>query len=149
MRIKSLLQGELISLKVFANKIILFHVVPLLMLATQILVVLLTFYIGFFPGEDVLLSIIGTCAEIIAGLYGITMAGYTFFLSRMDVLTETDATLNFVVGSIKNRFKHLLWWITFNVLMALLISIVLMYCPVPQQTEMNYIYRGINYEEVH
>lgn len=143
MRIKSLLQGELISLKVFANKIILFHMVPLLMIAIQIPVVILTFWIGFFPGEDVMLSIIGTCAQIVAGLYGITMAGYTFFLSRMDVLTESDGTLDFVVGSIKNRFKYLIWWITANVLMVLLISIVLMYCPVPHQTEMHYFYRLI------
>lgn len=86
---------------------------------------------SLFPGADTLMSIISTCAQIISGLYGITMAGYTFFLSRMDALTATDATLDYVVASVKNRFKYLIWFITFNVLMTLFTSIFLMYCPVP------------------
>lgn len=135
------LQSQLTQHRDFAIKAVSFQILPILMIGSQLLVILLTFKIGFFPGEEVMLSIIGTCAQIIAGLYGITMAGYTFFLSRIDAITAADATLDYVTGSIKKRFQYLIWYLTVNVLMTLLISIVLMYCPVPDQKEMNYLYR--------
>lgn len=135
------LQSQLTQHRDFAIKAVSLQILPILMIGSQLLVILLTFKIGFFPGEEVVLSIIGTCAQIIAGLYGITMAGYTFFLSRIDAITAADATLDYVTGSIKKRFQYLIWYLTVNVLMTLLISIVLMYCPVPDQKEMNYLYR--------
>ena len=70
-------------------------------------------------------SIVSTCAQIIAGLYGITTAGYTFFLSRIDALMASDKTLDYIVISIKNRFKHLIWYITFSVMMTLMFSSML------------------------
>ena len=96
---------------------------------------------SLFPGADVFQSIISTCAQIIAGLYGITMAGYTFFLSRMDALTATDATLDYIVASVKRRFKHLIWFITYNVLLTLFISIFLMYLPMPDDPNHTFFYR--------
>lgn len=93
------------------------------------------------PGADVFLSVISTCSEIIAGLYGTTLAGYTFFLSRIDALMASDATLDYVVASIKNRFKYLIWYITFNVLVTLTISISLMYVPVPADETVSFFYR--------
>lgn len=135
------LQSQLTQHRDFAIKAVSLQILPILMIGSQLPVILLTFKIGFFPGEEVVLSIIGTCAQIIAGLYGITMAGYTFFLSRIDAITAADATLDYVTGSIKKRFQYLIWYLTVNVLMTLLISIVLMYCPVPDQKEMNYLYR--------
>ena len=68
--------------------------------------------ISFFPGADVLRTIVTTCAQIIAGLYGITAAGYTFFLSRIDALSAQDMTLDYIVASLKNRYKRLMWYIT-------------------------------------
>lgn len=107
----------------------------------QIAVVALSAAGSIFPETDAFQSIVGTCAEIIAGLYGITLAGYTFFLSRIDALSASDMTLDYVVGSIKNRFKYLIWYITFNVLMTLFTSIVLMYAPVPDNDNHIFFYR--------
>ena len=87
------------------------------------------------------MSIISTCSEIIAGLYGTTLAGYTFFLSRIDALMASDATLDYVVTSIKNRFKVIIWYITINVLITLLISIGLMYALAPAAEQVSYLYR--------
>ena len=95
----------------------------------------------FFPGTDMFMSIISTCSEIIAGLYGTTLAGYTFFLSRIDALMASDATLDFVVGSIKKRFKYLIWYITGNVLITLFISVMLMYAVIPDGEQIGYFYR--------
>ena len=108
---------------------------------SQILVVWLSAKGSLFPGSETLMDIVGNCAQIIAGLYGITMAGYTFFLSRMDALMASDTTLDYIVKSVKNRFKYLIWYITFNVLITLFISIFLMYCPVPAEEAQEFWYR--------
>ena len=110
-------------------------------ISAQVIVLWLSAQEGFFPGSDVFMSIISTCSEIIAGLYGTTLAGYTFFLSRIDALMASDATIDYVVASIKNRFKYLIWYITFNVLVTLSISIMLMYVPVPTGGRIGYFYR--------
>ena len=94
-----------------------------------------------FPGTDMFMSIVSTCSQIIAGLYGTTLAGYTFFLSRIDALMASDATLDYVVSNIKNRFKLLIWYITFNVLITLAFSMLLMYMPAPTGEEISYFYR--------
>ena len=110
-------------------------------LAAQVIVFWLSGQEGLFPGADGFQSILSSCSEIIAGLYGTTLAGYTFFLSRIDALTASDATLDYVVNSIKNRFKYLIWYITFNVLITLFISIALMYAPAPSGAQTGYFYR--------
>ena len=94
----------------------------------QILVVWLSNKGSLFPGSDILMQIVGICAQIIAGLYGITLAGYTFFLSRIDALMASDTTLDYIVNSVKSRFKYLIWYITFNVLVTLFISILCIIC---------------------
>lgn len=124
-----------------AMKALSFYIIPLSMVIGQGFIIWLSTKVSFFPGSETFLSIISTCSEIIAGLYGITMAGYTFFLSRIDSLCASDATLDYVVHSIKTRFKHLIWYITSNVLMTLLISIVLMYSPVPSGERVSFFYR--------
>lgn len=110
-------------------------------IAAQVLAIWLSAQESIFPGADVFMSIISTCSEIIAGLYGTTLAGYTFFLSRIDALMTSDATLDYVVASIKNRFKYLIWYITVNVLITLFISILLMYAPAPTGEEIGFFYR--------
>ena len=127
--------------KDLAFKALSFYSIPLTMVIGQGFVFWLSNKVSFFPGNETFLSIVSTCSEIIAGLYGITLAGYTFFLSRIDSLCASDATLDYVVRSIKTRFKYLIWYITSNVLMTLLISIVLMYSPVPTDEKMGFFYR--------
>ena len=107
----------------------------------QIAVVFFSFKGTLFPGSEAMSGIAGTCAEIIAGLYGITMAGYTFFLSRIDGLMASDMTLDYIVNSVKLRYKYIIWYITFNVLMTLFISIFLMYYPAPDEETLSFFYR--------
>lgn len=124
-----------------AVKVWSFQTLTGMFLAAQVLAVWLSTKVAIFPGAEAMSGIVSTCSEIIAGLYGITMAGYTFFLSRIDALMASDGTLDHVVKSIKTRFKYLIWYITGNVLMTLFISIVLMYLPVPTGEEVGFFYR--------
>ena len=141
MLIKKILHNKVSDHGELAVKAMSFQTIPLAMIAGQVLAFWLSGKDGLFPGNDALMNIVGTCSEIIAGLYGITLAGYTFFLSRIDALSASDATLDYVVASIKSRFKYLIWYITANVLMTLLTSIVLMYAPVPVGEEISFFYR--------
>lgn len=125
----------------FAIKMMSIQLLPIVTIASHVLAFWLSTKVSLFPATDSLMSIITTCSQIIAGLYGITLAGYTFFLSRIDALTASDATLDYVVSSIKSRFKYLIWYITFNVLMTLFVSIILMYLPVPSGEEISFFYR--------
>ncbi len=118
-----------------------YHILTLIQLASHALVFWLSTKGSLFPGEEAIQSIVGTGAEIIAGLYGITLAGYTFFLSRIDALSTSDMTLDYVVSSVKNRFKYLIWAITGNVVTTLTVSITLMYIPAPEEGELLFFYR--------
>lgn len=117
------------------------HILLCITIALHIAVFLLSTRISFFPGADVLRTIVTTCAQIIAGLYGITAAGYTFFLSRIDALSAQDMTLDYIVASLKNRYKRLMWYITGNVLLTLFASILLLYIPAPTETDHAFWYR--------
>lgn len=122
-------------------KAMFFHFFTAVTIITQIAVIVISVKGALFPGGDAIVNIAGTCAEIIAGLYGITLAGYTFFLSRMDALMASDMTLNYIVSSVKNRFKVLIWFITINVVVVLFFSVALMYCPAPTGEMPTFWYR--------
>ena len=102
---------------------------------------LLSIRVSFFPGAEVLRTIVTTCAQIIAGLYGITAASFTFFLSRLDNLCAQDPTLDCIAASLKNRYKYLMWFLTGNVVVTLLASIILLYLPAPTETDHAFFYR--------
>lgn len=110
-------------------------------IAVHMAALLLSTRVSFFPGDDVLRSIVTTCAQIIAGLYGITAASFTFFLSRIDGLCAQDPTLDYIAGSLKNRYKYLIWFLTGNVLVTLLVSILLLYLPAPNEANHAFYYR--------
>ena len=124
-----------------AAKYISFHLLTVAMVLSHIAVFLISTKASLFPGEEAIKSIVGTCAEIIAGLYGITLASYTFFLSRMDSLIASDMTLDYVVNSVKRRFKAIITYITVNVAVNLMISVLLMYLPVPTEENHVFLYR--------
>ena len=55
----------------------------------------------------------------------------------------TDATLDYIVGSVKMRFKSLIWYITITVATTLYISVFLMYYPMESGLIPDYLYRVI------
>ena len=125
----------------WSGKFLAGHILLTATCAVHIAVLLLSIRVSFFPGADVLRTIVTTCTQIIAGLYGITVAGYTFFLSRIDALSAQDTTLDYIVASLKNRYKHLMWFLTGNVLTTLLVSILLLYLPAPTSADHAFYYR--------
>lgn len=143
MNLKQTLQSEITDQSQRLIKAASFQFLPLIIAGGQILVFWLSGKEQLFPDNDALMNVIGTCAEIIAGLYGITLAGYTFFLSRIDALMATDATLDYIVSAIKQRFKFLIWYITGTVATTLFISVFLMCYPADSGGIPPYLYRVI------
>lgn len=143
MKISQQIQNEITDQGEKLAKAASFRMIPVIVIAGQLFVFWFSGKENLFPDNDALMNIIGCCAEIIAGLYGITLAGYTFFLSRIDALTATDATLDYIVGSVKQRFKLLIWYITATVATTLFISVFLMYYPADSGVIPDYIYRVI------
>ena len=124
-------------------KVASFHLLPVIAVVGQLFVFWFSVKENLFPDNDALMTVISCCAQIIAGLYGITLAGYTFFLSRIDALMATDATLDYIVSSVKQRFKVLIWYITATVAATLFISVFLMYYRQDSGVIPAYLYRVI------
>ena len=143
MNIKKQIQSELTGAGETLVKAASFQLLPIIAIAGQVLVFWFSRQADLFPDSDARMNVISCCAQIIAGLYGITLAGYTFFLSRIDALMATDVTLDYIVGSVKLRFKHLIWYITGTVATALFISVFLMYYPENSGIIPPYLYRVI------
>lgn len=143
MNFKKQLQNELTDQGQKIAKAASFHLVYIVVIVGQLLVLWFSRQDTLFPEHSALMTIISCCAQIIAGLYGITLAGYTFFLSRIDALMASDATLDYIVSSVKLRFKRLIWYITATVGITLFISIFLMYYPVSSGAIADYLYRVI------
>lgn len=141
MQIHRKIGNELTNRGKTAMKYVSYHILTVSSISAQLFVFWLSTKGSLFPGEETIQSIVSTGAQIIAGLYGITLAGYTFFLSRIDALSASDMTLDYVIASVKSRFKYLIWWITGNVLVTLFVSIALMYMPAPEQGNYLFFYR--------
>ncbi len=138
---KKKIPQELMDINGLPVKLMAFHSVATATLISQVLIFLLSTKVSLFPSHDALMNIVSSFAEIIAGLYGITLAGYTFFLSRMDGLATADSSLDFVADSVKKWFKYLIFYITLYVLMTLLTSGALMYLPELTEGDHKFYYR--------
>ena len=143
MNVKRNFQNESADWKTKIAIVASFKYLPGIIIAGQFVVFWFSKQEHLFPDNDDLMTVISCCAQIIAGLYGITLAGYTFFLSRMDALMASDATLDYIVSSIKLRFKRLIWYITVTVAMTLFISVFLMYYTKSSAVIPDYLYRVI------
>lgn len=143
MNVKKQLQNEIADTGEKLVKAASLQLVPVIVVIGQLFVFWFSRKENLFPDNDALMTVISCCAQIIAGLYGITLAGYTFFLSRIDALMATDATLDYIVHSVKMRFKGLIWYITVTVATTLFISVFLMYYPVDSGVIPDYLYRVI------
>lgn len=148
MNFRNQLQNELAEQNQKLAKAASFQLIPIVVIAGQILVFWFSRNANLFPDNDALMTVISCCAQIIAGLYGITLAGYTFFLSRIDALTADDATLDYIVSSVKNRFKRLIWYLTATVAATLFTSVFLMYYPASSGAIPEYLYRVICNESI-
>ena len=76
--------------------------------------------IEFTP--DAVSSVMSTCSEVLAGLYGITLTGYIFFADRFKDTSSEDESLYDAVEALLLRYNHMAGFISLLCLVGILMA---------------------------
>jgi uncharacterized protein YutE (UPF0331/DUF86 family) len=103
---------------------------PLKMIVASVLIFILcssiSIYIGFTNpiltlNESQILYLFSTSAQVLAGVYGLTLTGFIFFRNELSREEFDDDSLTDAIESLKDRYFKLLVFITFFSIFTLLI----------------------------
>ncbi len=75
--------------------------------------------------EDSALQVIGTGAEIVAGLYGLTLTGYIFFMDYLQEQIRDNALVSEVVKLLRRRYYKIICVISAQTIIAIVAAIIL------------------------
>ena len=93
-----------------------------------------------------ILGVLSTGAEVVAGLYGLTLTGYIFFLDSLQQKAENDDMLEDIVTLLKKRYHNMVLFLSVLCVAVIFTS----FCFVSYNTESGLIselfYRLIGYE---
>ena len=88
----------------------------------QILVILDCFFPLIEYAPDAVSSVMSTCSEVIAGLYGITLTGYIFFADRFQNTSKEDESLYDAVQALLIRYNHMAGFISLMCLLCIVLT---------------------------
>lgn len=88
----------------------------------QILAVLDCFFPLLEYAPDPVSSVMSTCSEVLAGLYGITLTGYIFFADRFKDTSQEDESLYDAVQALLIRYNHLAGFISLMCLACIVLA---------------------------
>lgn len=88
----------------------------------QILVILDCFFPLIDYAPDAVSSVMSTCSEVLAGLYGITLTGYIFFADRFKDTSEEDESLYDAVQALLIRYNHMAGFISLMCLACIVLA---------------------------
>ena len=88
----------------------------------QILVILDCFFPLLEYAPDAVSSVMSTCSEVLAGLYGITLTGYIFFADRFKDTSRDDESLYDAVQALLLRYNHLAGFISLMCLVCTVLA---------------------------
>ena len=71
---------------------------------------------------DAVSSVMSTCSEVLAGLYGITPTGYIFFADRFKDTSEDDESLYDAVQALLVRYNHMAGFISLLCLLCIVLA---------------------------
>lgn len=92
--------------------------VGVISIIAQLLVILDCCFPLIVHAPEAVSSVMSTCSEVVAGLYGITLTGYIFFADRFRDTSQEDESLYDAVQALLVRYNH----------MAGIISILCLVC---------------------
>jgi uncharacterized protein YutE (UPF0331/DUF86 family) len=103
------------------SRIIIFFVIAFIILAA------ITSYVGeknpiLMLNENQVLYLFSTSAQVLAGVYGLTLTGFIFFRNELSREELEDDTLVEAVESLKKRYFTLLVFVTLSSIFTLLLS---------------------------
>lgn len=88
----------------------------------QILVILDCVFPLIEYATDAVSSVMSTCSEVLAGLYGITLTGYIFFADRFKDTSEDDESLYDAVQALLIRYNHMAGFISLMCLLCIVLA---------------------------
>lgn len=88
----------------------------------QILVILDCFFPLIAYAPDAVSSVMSTCSEVLAGLYGITLTGYIFFADRFRDTSQDDESLYDAVQALLIRYNHMAGFISLMCLVCTVLA---------------------------
>lgn len=87
--------------------------------AAQIVVILDCLWPVIEYEREAVSSVMSTCSEVIAGLYGITLTGYIFFADRFRDTSNDDESLYDAVQALLLRYNHMAGFISLMCLVGI------------------------------
>ena len=88
----------------------------------QVLVILDCFFPVLEYAPDAVSSVMSTCSEVLAGLYGITLTGYIFFADRFKDTSKDDESLYDAVEALLLRYNHMAGFISLMCLICIILA---------------------------
>ena len=88
----------------------------------QILVIVDCFFPVIAYETDAVSTVMSTCAEVLAGLYGITLTGYIFFSDRFQNTSKEDESLYDAVQALLLRYNHMAGFISLMCLICIVLG---------------------------
>lgn len=88
----------------------------------QILVILDCMFPLIVYETDAVSSVMSTCSEVLAGLYGITLTGYIFFADRFQDTSKEDESLYDAVQALLLRYNHMAGFISLACLLCIILA---------------------------
>lgn len=98
--------------------------------------------------EDMAPTVLATGAQIIAGLYGLTLTGYIFFLDRLQNQGNDEEMLEDIIALLKKRYHNLVLILSIVVLCVILISLAMLLYNRESQWMPDYVYHFLVYESM-
>lgn len=83
------------------------YIIGVVSVAAQVLAVLDCLEPGLVYEVEAIDSVMSTCAQVVAGLYGITLTGYIFFADRFRDTPEEDESLYDAVQALLIRYNRM------------------------------------------
>lgn len=82
-------------------------VISVISCVAQIVIILDCIFPVITLEGDAVSSVMSTCAEVVAGLYGITLTGYIFFADRFRDTSQEDESLYDAIQALLVRYNHM------------------------------------------
>lgn len=97
---------------------------------------------------EAIVDVLGTGAEVVAGLYGLTLTGYIFFLDRLQQKAEDDELLEDIIVLLKKRYHNMVLILSVACFFVIALAFTFMIYNVESRIIPEYLYYFWGYESL-
>lgn len=93
-------------------------------------------------------DVLGTSAEVVAGLYGLTLTGYIFFLDRLQQKADDDELLEDIIALLKKRYHNMVLILSISCFSVILLAFTFIIYNPKSDLLPDYMYHFWGYESL-